>query len=71
MSIGVVSNSYWSASFPSADHYFQVSVGFEDDHITQAAKKNFCHKYLTMRLHRYGLLYTGEFLNKNVPSSRH
>lgn len=46
----VVSNSNWNAYFLSTDHCFQVSVGFEHDHITQIAKKLY-RKFLMMRLH--------------------
>ena len=46
----VVSNSNWNAYFLSTDHCFQVSVGFENDHITQIAKKLY-RKFLMMRLH--------------------
>ena len=34
MSVDLVPNSNWSAYFPSTDHCFQVSVDFEDEHVT-------------------------------------
>ena len=39
-SIDFVSSLNWSAYFASTDHCFQVSLGFEDDHVTHI-NKNF------------------------------
>ena len=64
MSIDVVSSSNWNENVPSTDDCFQVSVGFEDGHITQIVKKR-CHKYLTMHLQTYDKLYTKEVISKS------
>lgn len=68
MSVDLVSSSNCSAYFPSTDHYFQVSVGFEDEHVTQMVKI-LCLRYLMMRLHTYSKLCTREVINKSAPSS--
>lgn len=39
MSIDVVSSSNRNENFPKTDHWFHVSEGFEDGHITQIVKK--------------------------------
>ena len=39
MLIDVVFSSNWSVYFPSTDHWFQVSLGFKADHVTQIVKK--------------------------------
>ena len=55
ISVNLVSSSNWGAYFSSSDHCSQVSVGFEDNQVTQIIKK-LCHKYLTMRHHTCGKL---------------
>jgi len=52
------------------NHGFEISAGFEDDHITQLVKA-ISSKYLVMRLYTYGKKYTTTVLNKNKPSTRH
>ena len=57
MSNGIISSTNWSAYFPSTDNCFQASVGLKDDQVTQIVEKLF-DKYLKIRLHMYGQLYT-------------
>lgn len=64
MSIDVVSSSNQNENFPKTDHWFHVSEGFEDGHITQIVKK-LCHKYITIRLHTYDKLYIREVINNS------
>ena len=49
--------------FTYCDQWLQVSLGLENDHMTQAVESIF-HTYLTMRLYIFGKLYTREIITK-------
>ena len=71
--IDTVSAYNWRHYFcplSSDDHWFEVSIGFEDDHLTQLIKK-ISTKYFDIRLNTYAKIFTRENINKNKPSSRH